>query len=199
MTFLTISFYVGIALLLLCIAILLTPLGRRFSERTQKIQGFGLNLEVSILTLLVLIGVALMTSGIWLQLQDVKRQLKQLEDDKRRAEDNFKTAQEQLENAKKLGLVAFAKLDGVNDVSKLKLESFSCVFTNAAGDEQKAGLELSRGLNKIKVIFLDLQRDTVVRSVTITNEQTGEKWISREEHRWLQPEIILSKEPATSQ
>jgi len=199
MKFLTISFYAGIALLLLCIAILLTPLGKRFSEKTQKIQGFGLNLEVSVLTLLVLIAVALMTSGIWLQLQDVSKQLKQLEDDKRRAEESYKSAQDQLENAKKLGMVAFAKLDGVNDVSKLKLESFSCVFTNAAGDEEKAGLELSKGLNKIKVIFLDLRRDTVIRSIAITNEQTGDKWVSREEHRWLQPEIILTKESANPQ
>ena len=194
MKFLTISFYAGIALLLLCIAILLTPVGKQFSEKTQKIQGFGLNLEVSVLTLLVLIAVALMTSGIWLQLQDVSKQLRQLEDDKRRAEDNYRIAQDQLENAKKRGLAAFAKLDGVNDVSKLKLELFTCVFTNAAGDEEKADLKPSTGLNKIKVIFLDLPNETVIRSITITNTQTGEKWVNRDEHRWLQPEITLAKE-----
>jgi len=201
MKFLTISFYAGIALLLLCIAILVTPLGKRFSEKTQKIQGFGLNLEVSVLTLLVLISVALLTSGIWFQLQDVSRQIKQLEEDKKKAEQDYKRAQEQLENAQQLSLIAFAKLDGVNDVSQIKsdIQAFSCSYTNTAGEDEKCRLELSEGLNKVKIVFLDLRRDTIVRSVTVTNTRTHEKWVHREEHRWLQPEITLTKEPSAPQ
>src|SRR6266849_1649073 len=99
MSFLTISFYAGIGLLVLCILVLVSPLRERFSSATQKIQGFGLNLEVSVLTLLVLISVGLMTSGIWIQLQDVSSKLKQLEIDKTTAEDKAKRAEENLANA----------------------------------------------------------------------------------------------------
>src|SRR5882672_12191966 len=99
MSFLTISFYSGIVLLVLCILVLVTPLGERFSSATQKIQGFGLNLEVSVLTLLVLIGIGLMTSGIWMQLQDVSTRLKQLEIDKTKAEEKARRAEETLANA----------------------------------------------------------------------------------------------------
>jgi len=43
MRFLTISFYSGIVLLILCILVLVSPLRDRFSNATQKIQGFRLN------------------------------------------------------------------------------------------------------------------------------------------------------------
>src|SRR5713226_8555654 len=99
MSFLTISFYSGIGLLILCILVLVSPLRERFSNATQKIQGFGLNLEVSVLTLLVLISVGLMTSGIWMQLQDVSKQLKQLEIEKTKAEEKARRAEEDLANA----------------------------------------------------------------------------------------------------
>lgn len=194
MKFLTISFYAGIALLLLCIAILVTPLGKRFSGATQRIQGFGLNLEVSVMTLLVLISVGLIASGIWVQLQDNSRVLTQLQQERHEAKEALKATQAQLENERKQGIVAFAKLDGVDDVSTLDLQAFFCSWTNAAGDEEKAFLEASQGLNKLKIIFLDLKRESVVRSVTITNTQTREKWINRDQHRWLQPELVLKRE-----
>src|SRR5436190_22513254 len=79
---LKICFYLGIVLLLSCVIVLLTPLRDKISGATQKIAGFGLNLEVSVLTLLFLISAALISTGIWVKLGSVKDELGQARQDK---------------------------------------------------------------------------------------------------------------------
>jgi hypothetical protein len=193
MSFLTISFYSGIVLLILCILLLVSPLRERFSNATQRIQGFGLNLEVSVLTLLVLISVGLMTSGIWMQLQDVARQLKQLEIDKTTAEEKAKRAEENLANANKTGIVYFVTLQDVGDVTSLNFLSLSCKYTLASGDEKDASVSSAGSINKIKVSLTDLQRDTIIDSLSITDNQTNRKWVTKTQLRPFQPSIQLDK------
>ena len=193
MRFLTICFYSGIALLVLCIVVLLSPLRDRFSNATQKIQGFGLNLEVSVLTLLVLISVALMSTGIWMSLQDVTTRLSNLEKEKTQAEADRDSARLQLENARKMALTVYVNLEGVADTSKLDFKSLSCKYTDASNEEKDASVSAASGQRAIKVTFTDLQRDTVIFSLRITNGLTGESWVSHETFRPLQPALQLFK------
>lgn len=192
MSFLTISFYSGIALLILCILVLATPLGKRFSSATQKIQGFGLNLEVSVLTLLVLISVGLMTSGIWIQLQDTANRLKQLEHDKAIAEEKAKQAAESLANANRVSIAYLVTLQGVDDISRLNIPSMSCKYV--VGEVEKDAIVSSpeATTGRLKVTLQDLQRDAIIESLTITNNQTNEHWVKRY-IRPLRPEIEVAR------
>lgn len=193
MSFLTISFWSGIVLLILCILVLVSPLRERFSSATQKIQGFGLNLEVSVLTLLVLISVGLMTSGIWMQLQDVGSKLKQLEIDKTTAEEKAKRAEENLANANKIPIAYFVTLEGVPDIGKLNLQSVSCKYVIASGEERDGIVSPTASTTRLKVTLPDLQKDTIIDTLTITNSQTHEKWENRAQLRPLQPTLELVK------
>jgi hypothetical protein len=198
MNFLTVSFYSGLVLLILCLLVLVSPLRDKFSSATQKIQGFGLNLEVSVLTLLVLISVGLMTSGIWMQLQNMNGKLQQLEIEKTTAEEKAKRAEEDLARTSKVGIVTFVKLEGVNDITKLNFGSLSCKYITASGDERDANISAASSINRIKVNLTDLQKETVIDKLLIINNQTGEKWVSPVEWRPLQPTIELAKDTAPS-
>ena len=65
----------GIGIIIFCILSFLLPYGEKFRDKTQKVKGFGLDLEVSVLTLLILIGVSMSLTGVYLQICDYKGQL----------------------------------------------------------------------------------------------------------------------------
>ncbi len=195
MNFLTVSFYSGVVLLVLCLLVLVSPLKDRFSSATQKIQGFGLNLEVSVLTLLVLISVGLMTSGIWMQLQNIDQKLKKLEIEKTTAEEKAKRAEEDLARTNKLGIVLFVKLEGVDDITKLSFPSLQCKYVTSSGEERKADISPAAVINRIKVNITDLQKDTIIDRLVVESTNPDMKWVSQTQFRPFQPVMELTKEP----
>src|SRR4051812_22761254 len=71
-------------------------------EKTQRIKGFGLDLEVSVLTLIVLIGLTFSLAGIYLVTRDYDTTVKALSgarEDLKRARENFDYA---IDQAKKI-------------------------------------------------------------------------------------------------
>lgn len=195
MRFLTISFYSGIVLLILCILVLVSPLRDRFSNATQKIQGFGLNLEVSVLTLLVLISVALMSTGIWMQLQDVSTQVRTLTEQKLNAELALQSTRDQLDNAKRIPLTVYASLEGVEDTSRLDVEALTCTYSDGPGPDKKAEVKRASGAHpkRIKILFTDVQGATIIESLTISDAQAKQQWGIREIFKPLQPTLDLSR------
>jgi hypothetical protein len=194
MNFLTVSFYSGVVLLLLCLLVLVSPLRDRFSNATQKIQGFGLNLEVSVLTLLVLISVGLMTSGIWMQLQNIDQKLKQLEMAKTAAEEKARRAEEDLARTNKSGIVLFVKLEGIDDITKLSFPSLQCKYVMASGEERKADISPAPVINRIKVNLNELQKDTIIDRIVVESTNPTMKWVSQTQFRPFQPVLELKKE-----
>lgn len=194
MNYLTVSFYSGVVLLILCLLLLVSPFRDRFSSATQKIQGFGLNLEVSVLTLLVLISVGLMTSGIWMQLQNIDNKLKQLEIEKTAAEEKAKRAEEDLARTNKLGIVIFLKLEGVEDITKLSFQSLQCKYVMSSGEERKADISPAPVINRIKVNITDLQKDTIIDRLVVESTNSNLKWVSQTQFRPFQPTMELTRE-----
>lgn len=194
MNFLTISFYLGIILLLLCIVILISPLRDRFSSATQRIQGFGLNLEVSVMTLLVLISVGLITSGIWLQLRDITTELKSLEAKKAEAEIRAQQFQRQLEESRKMELPLFLTLEGVEDVSRLNFTSLECTYVTSSSDEPiRADIAPGRRTSDtVKVVLKDLTREVIIDKLEIYDRDTDTRW-QKVNFRPLQPTYELKK------
>ncbi len=115
MNALGITFYFGILIVLFCISSFVLPFGQNFTSKTQKIRGLGLDLEVSVLTLLLIIGFVLIFfgGGIWLQLQGINEQLDSLKTEKVKAEARANDLQEKLDKANSMELVAFIRLEDV--------------------------------------------------------------------------------------
>ena len=189
MIFFAVSFYLGLALLLLCVIFLVSPLREKLST-PQKIQGFGLNLEVSVLTLLFIISVGFISCGLWLQLQDISKKLLDLESGKASAETRASDLERQLREAKGTEIVVGIGLENVDDTQKLK--SLECKYsTQSSTTDLECGKEIARGTTpgEIKITLRNLTRDTVIKSMEISDKDTGRRWISRGGSQSLDPDF----------
>ena len=60
----------GILILIFCVLSFVFPYGAKFKDKKQTINAFGVKLEVSVLTLFILIGVCLSSFGLYTQIKD---------------------------------------------------------------------------------------------------------------------------------
>lgn len=85
----------GIVIVLFCLGSFVFPYGSKFGTATQVIRGYGLDLQISLLTALMLIGVGLSLTGVGIYLFSSARQVTKLEGDlgdARREAANWKKA-----------------------------------------------------------------------------------------------------------
>lgn len=90
---------VGILVVVFALLSFLRPNAVTLQGKTQKIKGFGLDLEISVLTLFVLIGMTFSLIGAYLVVQDYEgkiRETAELRQQLARATDAFETAPERL-------------------------------------------------------------------------------------------------------
>lgn len=166
---LKICFYLGIVLLLACVILLVSPLRDKISGATQKIQGFGLNLEVSVLTLLFLVSAALISSGIWVKLGSIKDELAQAVQGRVKADAKVLSLQEEMDRSKSSSVEAWVSLDGVGDITKLKIEALKCEYQTSAADAvEKCNITKGDYLHGVKVIFTDINKGTKIKLLVIT-------------------------------
>jgi hypothetical protein len=192
---LKICFYLGIILLLSCVILLLTPLRDKISGATQKIQGFGLNLEVSVLTLLFLISAALISTGVWVKLVSTKDELAQSRLEKEKAVAELKRMEEVMERFKRNSVEAWVTLEGVDDVSKLKYTALQCDFQTSAADAPEP-CSISKGdfLNRVKVIFPNINNGTKIKALVIKeSDAPNREWSYVNEFDPFKQSLKLSK------
>jgi hypothetical protein len=197
---LTVCFYLGITLLLACVILLMSPLRDRISGATQKIQGFGLNLEVSVLTLLFLISAALISSGIWLKLGTIKDELGRSMKAKEEADVRAKSLEEQIERLKKTSVEAWVALEGVDDVSKLKYPALNCDYQTSASDEVERCI-ISKGdfVQRVKVTFIDVNKGTKIKLLSIKEtDAPNREWSYTTEFDPFKQSLKLSKGKPTN-
>jgi hypothetical protein len=192
---LKVCFYLGIILLLSCVILLMSPLRDKISGATQKIQGFGLNLEVSVLTLLFLISAALISTGIWVKLGSIKDQLALSRLEKERADAKLQSLREEMDRFKRNSVEAWVTLDGVDDVSKLKYTALECDFQTSAADAPER-CSISRGdfLNRVKVTFPDINKGTKIKALVIKeSDAPNREWSYTNEFDPFKQSLKLSK------
>lgn len=192
---LKVCFYLGIILLVSCVILLISPLRDKISGATQKIQGFGLNLEVSVLTLLFLVSAALISSGIWVKLGSVKDQLAQSRSDKEKAEAMVMSLRDEMDRFKRNSVEAWVTLDGVEDVSKLKYTALDCKYQTSAADAIEP-CSISKGdfLNRVKVTFPDINKGTKIKGLVISeSDPPNREWSYLNEFDPFKQSLKMSK------
>lgn len=68
----------GILVVVVSLIALAFPFGNRFREKTQKFKGFGIDLEMSVLPLALLLGVVLCFAGIYIASESYESRLAEL-------------------------------------------------------------------------------------------------------------------------
>jgi hypothetical protein len=190
---LVISFILGILIVLFCILSFIFPYGSNFRDKTQKIQGFGINLEVSVLTLLLIIGFVLIFfgGGIWLQLRSVDEQLVTLKADKAAAEAHANNLQERLQKANAMELVAFVKLDGVDELNPPDANSIECLYETSTGKGGNADVSVAPASGAFKIAIRDITRDTTISDLILRTKDKKKKWRAEHSFMPLQPTYEL--------
>jgi len=188
-----ISFILGILIILFCISSFILPYGRNFKDKTQRIQGFGLNLEVSVLTLFIIVGSVLVFfgGGIWYQLSSINNQLENLRTEKTKAEARAADLQDKLEKANSMEAVAFLKLEGVDETNHPEQNDVECLYETATGRGGKAEIHVGPASGAFKIIIKDITRDTNITNLILRTKDRKRRWKMERSIMPLQPTYEL--------
>ena len=194
---LTISFFFGIGIVLFCISAYIFPYGNKFRDKVQTIKGFGVDLQVSVLTVFILMGFVLTFSAVFLQLKGYQDQLKKLEDERTQKSAAIEHMQKQLEQMRKLEVRALVTLEGLDLKSYTQLSPFECKYL-LPGQERAFKADVSEGfLNEgaeptIEITLRDITAETHVKRLTVQDKDHRYKWVL-ENFEPLQPNYRLKK------
>lgn len=172
----TTGFFIGIAVVLFCMLSFILPYGSRFREKTQKIKGFGVDLEVSVLTVFILIGFTFAFSGIFLQFKGYDNQLSALERERLERDATISRMQRELDHMQKMEIRALVTLDDVDPKTFPRLSDLECSYTLPGGQgPEKVDLSKGEG-NSIQITLRNITKDTHIRHLVLEDKATNIKW-----------------------
>ncbi len=161
----------GIALIIFCAASFIFPFGTRFKGQIQKIKIGSANLEISLLTLFFLAGLALSSIGIFLYVRDYESRL-----------DHAKTAcmdaQEKLAKANLRTAKMIVDLEGIADSTAPGLNDIVCVYY-VPGEDQPVTALVSPGMSfpAYKITLENITAATHIKRLVFADQLTGRSWI----------------------
>ena len=160
----------GILIIILCVSSFFFPFGQRFKEGKQVIRGFGLDLEISVLTLLLLIGFVMTFTGVFLHFSG--REVAELKQDKRQLEGKLEELRDRLERAGRFTVIADLILPENVNLSALQVGNLECRFI--LFDNSEHAVAVSRGLagNSLRVTLADFQRGDVIAHLELREHGT---------------------------
>lgn len=181
---------IGIAVVLFSLTAFVRPFGVSLRDTRQKIKGFGLDLEVSVLTLFVLIGVTLSLSGIYLVTRDYEAKLGELADYRirlARAEEDFSRA---LAQARQIDVTALVTLD--DDGNHPAPSELRCEL-QLFGSPRGRPLSVESGIKpgQYAITIHSITSENVIRALDCQHAQTNRTW-TLEKFNPLAPEYRLS-------
>lgn len=174
----------GFGIIIFCILSFFFPYGDKFKGKIQKIKGFGVDLQISIFTLFIIIGATLVLTGIYLYMEDYEKQLSEAENKVETAINKEKEAiikereaRNELASAGKIDLRIVVKLEGIEendmpDIKKVKFEYF------VPGSDQPIAADVLPGpeIKSFKIILNDVSSATYITKLVLHEENTGRKW-----------------------
>jgi hypothetical protein len=182
---------VGILFLVVCLVLI--SLGRVQSLRTpEKIKAFGVDLNVSIITILVLVGLTMSLTSTYMQMRNYEGQLA---DTRQAVEDSKKqmTALErQLARAGKFDLSVHVMLEGVDTQKKLPpLNDAYCRYYDADTERWVEQVKVNPGIALDYVITLEsITPATRIQRLEFIDRKAGRTWVIGEFHP-LSPTLSL--------
>ncbi len=161
----------GLLMLLFCILSYFFPYGERFRGKIQKIKAFGMNFEVSILALFILIGLAFSCFGIYLFVNNYETQINGYEA-------KISKIEAKIAEAEKRDLVLLISLEGTNEENEPNFTDLQCYYS-CPGLDQEVRADMSKGYipDQYKIHLKDIKRTTFIVNLTIEDAANGKKWI----------------------
>jgi hypothetical protein len=179
----------GILVLLFCLMLIFTQRGAKFKER-QILRGFGLELEVSVLTLLVLVGFTLSLASIYLQMTNYQSLLA-------KAEENSKSLELALRQTSKFDAYVLVTLEGVNPRDMPMLDDIYCqYYSKQKGGWSKATVENGVQGTEFLLTLSDINPQMLVDRVELRYKDPTQKmiWVKKEPFYPLTQSFQLKKD-----
>lgn len=182
----------GIVVLIVCLVLI--GLGRVPELSVpQKLKGFGLDLNVSVVTLLVLVGLVLALTSTFLQVRNYDSALSE-------AEKKAEALNVALSQAKRMNVSADISFEGISKLSDLKLEDLKCRYyidnpdTNAGWvDDAK----LTKGVHGLSFVLTleDITPKSRIEVIEVTdqNPQHPRRWEIKDIGTVLRPSYRLAR------
>ena len=179
--------FLGIGILIFCILSFFFPYGEKFKDKIQKIKGFGVDMEVSVLTLFIILGVILSLTGIYIQIKDYEEQLY-------RAKKEKDAVKEALEQSKKMEMKILVTLEDISENNIPKLEDIQCKYF-LYGDEDPVMVDVTKGYrsNQFKITLTDITSKAHIAQLVLEEISTRRKWV-KENFMPFEPMYELKKE-----
>jgi hypothetical protein len=177
----------GLLILLFCILSYIFPYGEKFKEKIQKIKAFGLNIEVSVLTLFIIIGLVFSCLGIYFYVNRYTAQISKYET-------QINKLNTKLVEAEEKDIVLIVSLDGVSEENEPSLTDLQCHYRCPVLD-QEVRADVSKGYlpAQYKIHLRDIKRTTYIVRLTIEDASNGKKWV-KENFAPFEPYYELNRE-----
>ena len=177
----------GVGIIIFCILKFILPYGEKFTGKIQKIKGFGVELEISIFTLLILIGIILSLTGVFLEIKDYEQQLDAIKQEK-------EAAKFALSQANQMEMRMVVSLEGVSENDIPKLEDIKCTYFLPGSDQHiKADVIKGVGHGTFKIILKDVTSMTHVLRLVLEDKDTNRKW-EKMNFMPFEPMFLLTEE-----
>ena len=194
--------FVGIVIILVCIGTYFFSYGERLKDKIQEIKAFGTDMKISVVTVFIFVGVALIIPMVWtgfnntIKALDSSRQNLQSEKDSIIKErDVLKLKFEDAMAKRTRDQVCLLDLEGVSERDFPKKEDVQVVYVdeNSTGLPQIIDHEITAGQHKkVKVTFKNINDDTEYATIEVIRISTDQHWVF-EEFRPARPLLSLKK------
>jgi hypothetical protein len=168
---------VGLCLLLFFVIVIIRPSLAGWATTTQRFSGFGVTVEIAAITIVPLLGVALLTVGVWLDViqsnQDVAQKLDELAKVRTRLEEMEAVVKAKLRS---MDFSPAIELDDAPDDIKAEQLTFEYQLYNAE-KQQGGGVRSSMGRPDLfEVTIPGINPMDIVKNIQITDTANGGIW-----------------------
>jgi hypothetical protein len=184
----------GVLFLFLCL--LLIALNRVPSLRSpQVIKALGVELDVSIITVLVLVGFTLAVSSIYVQIKNYEGQIAGMQS-------RLQALDSQLRHSGRVAFTPFVVLDGVSAPEKMpRVSDVVCTYVLVDGGNTLYGnATVSTGVSptSLQIALLDIPLSADIRHIEIAEKQTTtpRTWLIENVGYPLSPSLTLAMHEA---
>jgi len=169
----------GVGIIVFCLLSFVFRYGKNIRGKTQKIKGFGVDMEVSVIALLIIIGVLLSIIGIYLQIRDFEAEIKKHEKKVVSANSAKEELKRALAQANKIHMNVLLTLDGVNPDQLPKLEEVVCEYYTIVGGEKKSVMApvTKGGHNQFQITLTEVTKQTTITELSLKDLSTDRKWL----------------------
>jgi hypothetical protein len=187
---------VGLSIIVFCIASFFFPFGTQFKETKQTIHGFGVDLEISVLSLFLLVGTLMSCTGIFLYLTNQSRDVQGLQHTIIELQSELKASKANAELAQHASLRFTLILPA--DLHQPPIQNLECWYLLASNPDMWAQASVYRGVgdpNAIGITLSDIALHDVVQQLELREHGTQNVLASSGSIYPLQPVIQLKKVP----